>query len=275
MGSTPDRGARAARPSVALVHSPVSGGTADRGARALRDLLARSVRALRTDLEAELDTIPAQVADLSRRLVALDRRLPAAARRMRVLRDTADLASFAAAELERVLAVPGVSEVETVGTALVVSTDPIRIRWNGVARDLGAYRVMLDLAGDVRVESVERLGPRPAWDHPHVQAGLPCLGNLREGVLKLIAEYELALAAQVLLDFLHSYQPETAYTPIEGWPAAGQEQEQDQVANNAIRAEAACPPLEDWAVAGNASTNPAPPGDLPETRPGASEADAR
>jgi hypothetical protein len=46
------------------------------------------------------------------------------------------------------------------------------------------------------------------------------LGNLRSGVLKLIAEFELALAVQLLLDFLAIYQPETAYTPIEGWPAA-------------------------------------------------------
>ena len=40
-------------------------------------------------------------------------------------------------------------------------------------------------------------------------------------VLKLIAEYELALATQLLIDFLHLYQPEDAYTPIEGWPLVG------------------------------------------------------
>lgn len=190
-------------------------------AGALRDLLARSVATQRAELEADLAAIPAQVAELSRRLVALDRRLPAAARRLEALRGMADLEAFAEAELGRVLAVPGVQGVEADGTALVVSTEPIRVHWDGVDRDLGAYRILLDLAGDVRVESVDRLGPRPAWGHPHVQENLPCLGNLREGVLKLVAEYELALATQVLLDFLRSYQPETAYTPIEGWPVAG------------------------------------------------------
>ena len=92
--------------------------------------------------------------------------------------------------------------------------------WGGHRYDLGSYCVRIDLAGDVRVESLDHLGPKPLWDHQHVQGGLPSLGNLREGVLKLIAEYELALAVQVLLDFLRTYNPGTAYTPIEGWPAA-------------------------------------------------------
>jgi hypothetical protein len=82
---------------------------------------------------------------------------------------------------------------------------------------------VLELDGDVRIESVSRLGPKPGWDHPHVQDGRPCLGNLREGVLKLIAEYELALAVQVTMGFLETYQPESAYCAIEGWPRADAE----------------------------------------------------
>lgn len=187
-------------------------------ARAFRDVLMASVTSEQASLEAELASIPTQIAELSRRLVGLDRRLPAATRRLEELSSPADLDRFAEAELERLLAVPGVDGATAASSTLRVLTERIRIAWEGAAYDLGRYRLVLDLAGDVRIESLDKLGPRPAWDHPHVQDGLPCLGNLREGVLKLIAEYELALAVQVLLDFLHTYQPDSAYTPLEGWP---------------------------------------------------------
>jgi hypothetical protein len=112
--------------------------------------------------------------------------------------------------------VQGVRETRIEDSALIVVTEPIVV----AARALGAYRLTIRLTGDIRIDSLDRAGPRPAWDHPHVQDGLPCLGNLRPGVLKLIAELEVGLAVQVLLDFLRSYQAETAYTPIERWPAA-------------------------------------------------------
>jgi hypothetical protein len=189
-----------------------------RARRALRDLLAESAAAQRAAAEAELALVPAQLAELSRRFVALDRRLPAAARRLEELRAIADLDRFAGAELERLLAVRGIRSAAVAGSTLHVLTAPVLIGWGAATYDPGAYRLILDLAGDVRIESLDRRGPKPSWDHPHVQDGLPCLGNLREGVLKLIAEYELALATQVLIDFLGTYHPDDAYTPLEGWP---------------------------------------------------------
>ncbi len=183
-----------------------------------RRLLASSLGRQEAALKGEVDLIPGQIAELSRRLAALDRRLPVVAHRLEGLRAKADVDAFARAELDRLRGLPGVHEVGIDGSAVAVLTDPCHIAWQGTTYELGSYRVVLDLDGDVRVDSLDGHPPKPAWGHPHVQDGLPCLGNLREGVLKLVAEYELALATQVLLDFLSSYQPETAYTPIEGWP---------------------------------------------------------
>jgi hypothetical protein len=185
----------------------------------LADLVARSVAAQQAAAEADLTTIPGQLAELSRRFVALDRRLPAAVRRMEWLRARPDSSEFATAELERLQAVRGVRAVQVTGSALQVETERIIIAWGDRRYDLGAYCLVLDLDGDVRVVALDGRGPKSHWDHPHVQNALPCLGNLRAGVLKLIAEYELALATQVLLDFLRTYVPDTAYTPIDGWPA--------------------------------------------------------
>lgn len=185
---------------------------------AFRTLLTRSVASARAEAETELATIPAQLAELSRRFVALDRLLATAARRTEELGRPEEASRRAKAELRELRAIPGVAAVEVVEGLLRVSTTPMHVTWMGATYDLGRYRIDLDLAGDIRIESIDKLGPKPAWDHPHVQAGLPCLGNLRQGVLKLVAEYEVAIAVRILLDFLTTYQPEEAYAPIEGWP---------------------------------------------------------
>ena len=189
--------------------------------RALAALMANTWREQRALAEADLSTIPAQLAELARRFVALDRRLLAAARQHHQPDSDLPTAELrAATELTHLRALEVVDdlEVEIEQGCLVVTTRPIHVAWSNRCFDVGRFRIAVDLAGEVRINSVDHLGPRPGWDHPHIQDGLPCLGNLREGILKLIAAYELALAVQVLLDFLATYTPETAYARIEGWP---------------------------------------------------------
>lgn len=182
----------------------------------LADLLTRSWSAERARAEADLCNIPAELAELSRRFVTLQRRLLAANQRLRVVTGSAD--EVAAAEMARLIQMEGVVRLDVGSYQLNVETRPICVEYAGRRFDLGRFRIVLDLTGEVRIESLDKLGPKPYWDHPHIQAGLPCLGNLREGVLKLIADYELGLAVQVLMDFLNTYDATTAYTPIEGWP---------------------------------------------------------
>lgn len=187
-------------------------------AQALRVLLASSIRSEESVAEEDAQVVRSQLAELSRRFVMLDRRLISHSRRTEELRTLKDVPESAGQELERLLAVRGVRTAEVAGSQLRVTTHPLGLESGGSTYNLGEYRILLDLAGDVRIESISRLGPKPHWDHPHIQDALPCLGNLREGVLKLIARYELALAMQVLMDFLSTYNADTAYCPIEGWP---------------------------------------------------------
>jgi hypothetical protein len=187
---------------------------------AFRDAVRASVVAQQETTEDRIAALREELQTLSRRLVTLDRQLLAHTRRREELRSLDGALERTDAELDRMLALPGVQTVAVAGSTLHVLTDPIQIAWDGVDYAVGSFRIVLDLAGDVRIESVSKVGPKPGWDHPHVQDGRPCLGNLREGMLKLIAEYELALAVQITLDFLATYQPESAYCALERWPRA-------------------------------------------------------
>ena len=189
-------------------------------ARAFREAICTSILEQQAAEQADIAASRDELQRLSRRFVSLERHLIDRTRRADALRDLGNPAASAEAELNRLLAVPGVYAVEIHGQRLHVLTDPVRIAWDGARYDLGSYRIVLDLNGDVRIESRDNLGPKSGWDHPHVQDGRPCLGNAREGVLKLIARYELALAAQVLVGFLATYQPESAYCALDRWPVA-------------------------------------------------------
>ncbi|MEK6716468.1 MAG: hypothetical protein AABZ16_03125 [candidate division NC10 bacterium] len=44
-------------------------------------------------------------------------------------------------------------------------------------------------------------------DHPHVENGHPCLGNIQEWVQRLLAQREFAAATEVLLQYFRTVNP--------------------------------------------------------------------
>jgi uncharacterized protein (DUF433 family) len=101
---------------------------------------------------------------------------------------------------------------------IIFITQPLEAECVGQRFRLGAFRVEVHFEGEVRITNLTE--PRGLYDHPHVRHGRPCLGNAREGVAKLIGEYEFAAAAQVLLDFLQTVNPQDWRIPVFYWPRA-------------------------------------------------------
>ncbi|MBI2874470.1 MAG: hypothetical protein HYY09_05245 [Firmicutes bacterium] len=120
------------------------------------------------------------------------------------------------------LSQPEVRSLDWKDEALVVETTPVILldASSGRRHLVGPMRVTISLDGGIVINNLENTGARPYWDHPHVQNGLPCLGNLKPGLLKLIGQLELSLAVRLLLDFLAVYDPETAYGPLDLWQEA-------------------------------------------------------
>jgi len=113
-----------------------------------------------------------------------------------------------------------VAAVEARDDAIQVTTGPMTIDHGGVVRAIGSFRIELSPLAGVRVFRVDApRGVRVAWIHPHVQADLPCLGSARVGVEKLLGDLQLVAAAEVMLRFLETYDPDTAYCDVSAWPA--------------------------------------------------------
>jgi len=167
-------------------------------------------------LEREIDRLEAALEAHGRRITTDTRALAGLRRRFAALRDLPAEPAGRRAEFDRIRDLPEVVHVDVQDGALAIITRPLEADCGGQRYRLGAFRVEIQFEGDVRIANLtDRRGP---YEHPHVRQGRPCLGNVREGVAKLIGELEFAAAAQVLLDFLQTVNAQDWRIPVFYWP---------------------------------------------------------
>ena len=172
----------------------------------------------REQVEKEINKGVEQVSQLSAQLRSASRSLHAARRRLLAFKTilATERAQFER-DFDQLESLPYVRGVEVNGSAVRVLTGEIIIKHEGQRYKIGRFALELDLKEGLRVVNLENTGDKSAWDHPHVQASLPCLGNLRDGFEKLLGECQIVPLVSMLVQFLGSYNPETAYCPIEHW----------------------------------------------------------
>lgn len=172
----------------------------------------------RERLQSEIQKRAEQVSQLSAELRSASRSLHLARRQLSSLKEilAADQIQFEQ-DFDQLVSLPHAREVEVKGSLVRVLTDTITIEYEGQRYKIGQFALELNLEQGLRVVNLKNTGDKSGWDHPHVQGGLPCLGNLREGFEKLLGECQMVALTSMLVQFLESYNPETAYCPIDHW----------------------------------------------------------
>jgi len=179
--------------------------------------LRRSLEEESAFLEEELQATERAAEELACRLTQETRHLGACRRRLGVLRGEAEQWGRAADDLGRLQGIDGIREVEAYAGGVRLVTAPIEAVHGGVRYRLGCFEINLAETGAITIRNLtDAYG---FYDHPHVWDGRPCLGNVREGVAKLLAEYQWVAAAEVLLDFLRTVTPQDWYVPVTHWKA--------------------------------------------------------
>jgi len=190
-------------------------------ARAREAFAEQQRRGLRQEtrfVEEEIRATEDAVEELSRRLTQEARLLATCRRRLRVLQGEIAEAADAADDWQRLLGLEGVRDVVVYAGGVRLVTGPIEVAHGGVRYRLGCFEIDLAETGAIAVRNLtDAYG---LYDHPHVWNGRPCLGNVREGVAKLVAEYQWVAAAEVLLDFLRTVTPQDWYVPVTHWRTA-------------------------------------------------------
>ena len=163
------------------------------------------------ELEANLRAASRQVQDLERRLLLAERRLEE-------LRHRQGSPEALGRDFDRIAALPGVTDVEVQAGALRVFTEPMVIEYGARRYRVGRFR--LDLHFDGRVFIWNLTDRYDTYDHPHVDNGRPCLGNIQEWVQRLLAQREFAAATEVLLEYLQTVNPADWRKAVTFWAEA-------------------------------------------------------
>lgn len=183
--------------------------------RACQERVAEEIRFL----QAEIAFLEDGVEEMARRIAADTRRLTEGRRRLRLLHGERDQPESSGRELESLQALAEVREARIQDGRISLTTVPILVEHGGRWYRLGRFQLDLHFNGDVRILNLtDRVGP---YDHPHVYQGRPCLGTIREGVAKLLGEFQFVAATEVLIDFLKTVNPADWRLPVAHWSEAG------------------------------------------------------
>jgi hypothetical protein len=168
--------------------------------------------------EEELDAAEKRVASLSKELVQAVRAVHQSRKHHQtVQRSAAAEVEEREEEFEDLMQIRRVRSIAAEGSVITVLTEPMVLEHAGRHYRIGEFSVAVDLNGTIAIRNLSNTITKGGWEHPHVQGGLPCLGNVRDGMMKLLGEGSLVPLTSILIQFLESYDPETAYAPIESW----------------------------------------------------------
>jgi len=166
----------------------------------------------------EVRELEASRAVLCRQLTAAERRLLAAERRQAELEAQRRSRELLASDFDRIAGLPGVAAAWPGTERLHFYTEPVTAEHAGRRFLLGRFRVDVHFDGRVILRNLtHRL---QGYDHPHVESGRPCLGNIQEGLRQLIARREFPAVASLLLLYLHAVNPSDWRKPVSAWPEA-------------------------------------------------------
>lgn len=123
-------------------------------------------------------------------------------------------------EFDKLVALHWVQRVTVKRGVVSVFTGQIDVPYEGVVYDIGKFRIDIKVDGrngGVRCHNLTR--QVHDYNHPHVLSdGSCCLGNISSGVGSLIGQYEYAVLANILYQYLGTYNASNPYHDIGNWP---------------------------------------------------------
>lgn len=127
-------------------------------------------------------------------------------------------------EFDALLNIDMVKRVEVSSGNVKVFTEHVYVNYSGSTYDIGEFVINIPTNGRGAVSCQNLTRKVNGYNHPHVQSsGNCCLGNISSGVAQLIGKYEFAMAAELMIRFLHSYNNSGPYHKIDNWKTVKRE----------------------------------------------------
>jgi len=129
-------------------------------------------------------------------------------------------------EFDQLTKVPGVTKVSVDKDNINVFTETIFITFENVEYEIGKFRIQISTSEShpaVNCFNLDRRIRKHHHPHVHNDEGRVCFGNISASIAKLLGAYEYAVLAQVIIRFLHTFNPEYIDQPdlrVDNWPEA-------------------------------------------------------
>ena len=172
-------------------------------------------------MEDSLNAYNAVISENNRKLIETMRERDIILLKLEPLRSSVDARqAWADTEYDNLLATPHVENVKVEDKVISIYTDMITIHYVIKDYNIGKFRIDIHTDGsDLGVTAFNLTSPKNGCAHPHIkqEKGYCCLGNIQNGITKLLAEYQYVIVAQIMINFLHSYNEDSAYNKIYQW----------------------------------------------------------
>ena len=112
-------------------------------------------------------------------------------------------------------------------------THQIVIGHEGIDYEIGKFQICIAFETG-RLTITNLTNPHDGYDHPHINSGSVCLGNISTGIAKMLAEHEYVGTLTVLHEYLRSYNDSDAYHDIRHWGEGGWNDYESCYENNSV-----------------------------------------
>jgi hypothetical protein len=121
-------------------------------------------------------------------------------------------------EFDLLRGLPGVQAISIADQRIYVQTEPIALSVGGAHYRIGRFRIAIDPGKQIEIRNQDQtIDGR--YDHPHIRNGQPCWGNSQAFFAAQLAGHNFAAIVQQAIEFLHSYNPGSAFAQPESWSA--------------------------------------------------------
>jgi len=172
---------------------------------------SKRLKVIKNQLEEDIKGKENESTELGQRITNLVRQIEEKRKQLFGFDDLEDREEKFASEYDKLLELPHVKKVLVEKGKVKVFTDTIYLEYDGKVYEMGDYRIDIPTEDtDLRISNLrmQELTGQTDYHHPHVtgnqDGAVPCLGNISEGVSRLIGTYEFSVVTQILIEYLHS-----------------------------------------------------------------------
>ena len=128
--------------------------------------------------------------------------------------------------IEGLLGLPKVKDVNVQGDMVTIDTEHLDFTYKGRVHKGHAYRIVMSPARGAMIIKALDIGKTiDGYIHPHVNSqGVPCLGNIKTGVVKFLTELEFVPLTVLLMEYLQIANDTDWYIDPMKWPLVGVEE---------------------------------------------------